>query len=322
MKKTDGNYRRRRRVLACALLALTLSSSCGGGVIAIGGGITGSGFTSGVIAGFGSIVVSDISYELGEATITNEGVPIAEADLRLGMVVTIFANFNADGLTATALTVDAANVLQGMVESVDVGGGSFEALSQTILVDADTVFDGVTLATLMVGDSVEISGFIDADGNVRASRVEDEGGSGESELSGIIENFDAMAETFTLGPLTVDFSSADIEGEPPGGLMDGLLVEVETTLPVLGDVFEAEEVEVGSGLEAMEGDEAEFEGVVTEVVSGTEFVLNQVQTVVTDGGTVFEGGVQADIEVNVELSAKGIFGPEGEILADEVEFHD
>ena len=86
----------------CATLAgCGVSVSTDGSVA--GGGIGGTGISSGPIDGFGSIFVNGIEFEIGSALIVVDGVDSAEADLRLGMVVRVCGSWEADG-TGTAVS--------------------------------------------------------------------------------------------------------------------------------------------------------------------------------------------------------------------------
>jgi hypothetical protein len=86
-------------------------------------------------------------------------------------------------------------------------------------------------------------------------------------------------------------------------------------------VLFATEVEVkGIDFDGDEGEEVEIEGLVTRVISATEFVLNQTRRVRTDARTEFENGTAADITVDVRLEAEGIVGDDGVLVAREVEF--
>ena len=129
--------------------------------------------------------------------------------------------------------------VQGPIESIQAGqdGDSqlLVILGVSVIVErTGTVFDGVSFDALAVGDVLEISGFPENGGIVRATRVEKKGvagGATEVELKGIVANL--AGETFTLGQYTVDFSAADLSDIPGASLADGASVEVYNMASIL-----------------------------------------------------------------------------------------
>src|SRR5919106_4552124 len=81
---------------------LLLVTSCGSG------GTGGSGspvVASGPVTGLGSIVVTGITFNTEDATITVNGQPGSAADLRVGHVVTVRGTLDPRGTVGTAETV-------------------------------------------------------------------------------------------------------------------------------------------------------------------------------------------------------------------------
>jgi len=298
-------------VVAVAMAACSSSST--------GGGIGGTSRVLGAISAFGSIVVNGVTFDVDQASVTIDGEPSAPADLQLGMVAAVSGTIDAGGRTGVAETVVVELLVQGPVQSVDPASGTIRALSQSILSDATTVFDGVSLPDLAPGDAIAVSGFFDAEGRIRASRVsppiED-----EIALIGTIQDLDLGASTFRLNALVVRFGSALIKNAPPGGLADGLLVEVDADDPPEDDVMDAIEVDaIGSFLSGDEGDLLEVEGFVTEVLGANEFVVNATQRVRFDDATIFVRGSAADVVLNARLEAEGTADANGVLQATEIE---
>ena len=285
-----------------------------------GGGISGTSIVIGAIAGFGSIVVDDIVFDTTNAVVTIEGDDATVDDLRLGMFVFVRGKVNERRRTGVAERVASDHLLEGPVDGVNAGAGTFSALSQLVITDANTVFDQTTLSTLGPGELVEIFGVLDADASIRATRVERKDAITEIELTGVITNFDPVAETFQFGILTIDFSSALLESIPPGGLADGLLVEVEAEEPPVDDVLVAVGVEMRADLMFEDGDGAEIEGFVTKIVSTNEFLMNVTQRVLITGTTRFERGTRDDLVLNAEIEVEGFFESDGTLIAEEIEF--
>ena len=266
--------------LHCLLATtLTLLTACGGGGGTIAG-IGGTGITaSGTITGFGSIFVNGVEYETGSANIVVDDTIVGEGDLQLGMVVTVTGTLDAGGTTGTATMVSFDDYVQGPVETVPVdptGDGQqleFGVLGVTVLADMTaTVFDnGVTFATLVQGDYIEVSGFADAAGVLHATRIEGKGaftaGLSEVELKGVAAN--VMGNTFDIGSIDVNTAGADLSGVPGGVVMAGMQVEVEGTLT--GTTISASEVKENDDLPDGDLDKASIEGIVSDFVDNSSF---------------------------------------------------
>jgi hypothetical protein len=313
MKRQTGKLGHAFALLVAVAAVWSCSSS--------GGGISGTSLVIGPIDEFGSIVVNGIEFDTDNAEVFLEGDPATLADLQLGMVVFVQGAVKKNGLRGRADIVAADHVLLGPVEAVNALDGTFVSLSQLVITDADTVFASTTIDTLAPGDNVEIFGFFDGDGSIRATRVERFDDIEEIELTGTISNLDTIAETFSLNLLTVDFSMAEIEDAPPGGLEDGMLVEVETEEAPINDLMLAAGVEVrDSDLPVDVGDGVEIAGFISELVSADEFVLNGAQTVFVTPDTVFEDGDASDLVLNARVEVEGVFEIDGSLTAEEIEF--
>jgi hypothetical protein len=282
-----------------------------------GGGISGTGLVAGAISEFGSIIVADIEFDTTNAVVTIEGDPATVDDLKLGMFVYVRGRFDRGSMTGIAERVASDHLVLGPVESV--GATSFTVLSQTVEADAQTVFDGTSLATLAVGDVVEVFGVADAQRGIRATRVQLPSSTAEFEVTGTVANLDVQAETFEIGALTVDFSNAILEDVPQSGLADGMLVEAETDTAPVGGLMAATGVELHTS-PFEEGDAAEIEGLVTAVESADEFVVNATQRVRISDDTRFENGGRADVVLNARVDVEGSIAEDGTLLADEIEF--
>jgi len=272
----------RKTLLAGSIAMLT---ACGGG----GGETASTGTTSGVITGFGSIIVNGVHYDVDSADVSIDGVASAQSLLAVGDVVVLQgSSVNADGVTGTATAVSANDELEGYVldlSGLSAGVGSINVMGQTVTITLDTVFEGddaaiLTISDLSVNDVVEVSGFSDGNGGILATRLETKDSLGNDiEVKGLISSLDTGAFTFTIGSLIVDYSAAT---ELPSLLEDGLLVEVKTDSVLTGDlangfVMAASKVEIEEvdDIDGDEGDEIEVQGLISGVDQVAEtFVFN------------------------------------------------
>lgn len=308
---------------ALAVAAAVLLTSCGGG--------SGSDDTAdstpvmaiGAITGFGSVHVNGVRFDTSGATVTLDGQPGTESQLHVGQVVRIEGRLNADGRSGRASSVDFDDAVEGPVQSVDATAGTLIVLGQTVRVDGLTSFDDdfqpASLAGVAAGAIVEVSGFRDADGAIRATRIEREDAGDEFEVTGTVEGHDAAAKRFEIAALIVDYSAAQLDDLPGGAPADGLLVEVKgrTLDPngvLLATRVEGKRVDMG----ADDDDEVEIEGVITRFVSPADFDVNGLP-VTTTAATRFENGTSASLALNVRVEVEGQVR-DGVLQAEKVEF--
>jgi hypothetical protein len=237
---------------------------------------------AGTITGFATTVAVDgVDY----SATSNAGValdvdPRAEtaatmADLKLGQQVEVALDASGQ---ATKLLVRATAI--GPVESIDLNGGSFKVLGQTVKVvtvgDARTVFEGIDdLSKLKIGDWTEVHGTLDATQNIVATRVEVKPAAGEIKVraGGLVKGLNATAKTFKLGDLTINFTNAIVK--PDGAkIEDNVFVYVYSDqLPAAGTLA-AKAVRVVK-MPTLEGHRLHFGGLVTDAAAdGKKFKVN------------------------------------------------
>ncbi len=324
----------RQTLILGVTLAITGCGGGGGGSDPVvnppppSGGIDRGGVAVGPIDGFGSVIVNGVKFDTSEAQFTVDGVPGAQDDLAVGQVVVIKGTIDDDGLTGTADTVSYDDAVKGPVDagSLDLVNQSFRVLGQPIRVTTGTAFDDSiqpgSLDALAEGDVVEVSGLPDADGFVRATRIE-RSSAGLFELKGFVRNLDTGAFTFDIGTQTVDYSAAQLDDFPAGGPANDDFVEAK------GSVFSIEGALVATRVQRQndltgddlgeEGDDAEIEGYVNGFRSSADFDVVGIR-IRTTASTRFERGTQADIRVNARLEAEGKLQADGSIVADEILF--
>jgi hypothetical protein len=249
------------------------------------GGVGGSGVSKGPVSAFGSIFVTGIKWETDSAEVVINGAPASEADIQLGMVVTVEGDVDDGGLTGTATRVTFDEDLEGPIESITPVGTDGIAANLTVLGVEVFVEDGVTVfeddgsgfdfASMSVNDVVEVSGLRASDGSIRATHIEREGslipGTTQVEIEGIVSNLvlDSPPGTgsFEIGTITIlfgattslPFDAPPFEGDP---------VEVTGIYEASGDIT-ATEIELEDDV-LPDVDVAKIEGVITALAPTAE----------------------------------------------------
>jgi len=222
-----------RNALLPGLLALAILLHFG--CDADSGGIGGSGVTAaseGTVTAYGSIWVNGVRWHIDDADIdVDSDDDGSQADIALGMVVKVYGEVDPETSEGVATQVIQDFALRGPISAIDlpVGGvGTLTVLGQTAVVDGSTLFDPedptLTLGSLAVGESVHLSGLVDADSTLHVTYLEG-GSQQEVELDGKVSSYDGF-EQFQIGGVTVDFDSATTLINLPWGLMNGMKVEV------------------------------------------------------------------------------------------------
>lgn len=312
-------------VVGLAIVVMTFSV-CGDGGIGdlAGGGTGGTGISTGPITGFGSVHVDGVVFKTDDEVAPGfktkkvaKGVDHSNArdrDLfRVGMVVTV--RHGADDNNASEIDYDPR--LRGPVESKVAGSvPALAVLGRTVLVD-----DAPLFASLDVGNVVEVDGFVDDRGRIRATYVDvtetAPTAREEFELSGYVAAADPSAGRFDLaslpdgvGEVVAVSYSPDAVQDLPSGPAEGVYVRITTldAQPVNG-VLRATGIYPASPRTSFpEGASVDLDGLVTRVrsVSGA-FVSFDLEGKEVQAGssTEFIGGTATDIGSNVRVLVHG-----------------
>ena len=315
-----------KRTLLSAATCLLLSS-CGGGDMLTagigGGGIGGTGISMGTIAGFGSIWVNGVRYDVSNASFTRDGASVSgQGDYRIGEVVTITGSVNADGVSGVANSVEYDDSLEGTVSAASTDGETLSVLGVTVRVDALTLLHGFNALTdLQAGNVVEISGYKQQD-TIRATSIilkqaTFTDNQSTIEIKGTVSDVDLIAKTFKLGTLVVDYASASLS-MPNNLVTAGQFVEVKSRQAPQGNRLIASEVELKDEYPNYNnGQEVELEGLVTSFSSILQFSVNG-QPTTTNASTTYEYGLASDVQLNSLVEVKGTINSNGVLLAEEV----
>lgn len=325
-------------VIAISLL------SCGGGTQLAEGGIGGSGISQGAVTDYGSIIVNGVHFDTTGAVITKDGGdPVTNLDdadinqfINIGMVVTVKGSINDDGISGKADTISYDDIIEGPVVGTP-SGTSINVLGQNV-----NVVDGAngtryacdegytsclfsTFADLQDGQVIEVSGFIDANGDITAAYIElkedsytRDTGLEEADVFELKGKVTTVINdlSFTIGDLIIDTTNT---GDTTG--LDGMFVKAKGTFDGTDTLTTTETVEIDNdGFDIEDADKAELEGLATTACTTNtcDFTLSGV-TVRIDSNTTFIDGIVTDIYEGVKLEAEGAL--QGGILhASEIEF--
>lgn len=267
--------------------------------------------TSGIISGFGSIVVNGVHYSTNSTAIsTDDNQQAAEQELAIGMVVQLEGSINADGTSGSAKSVKYSAQLEGPVSFIDLANKTVTILGQVVAVDDITVFEGVSLNTLKVGDVVEVSGFFKAPGQFYASRIElDNKPAAQLKLYGTISELNHAGQTFRLGHLLVSYSQARFEDFTQAQLANGQSVKVQarsydaSTNQLVASLVDLEKSQPATTAQLW------LEGMISNYQTDTSLILNG-QTFLLSADTRFEHGQRSQLAngVSIKLQAVAVAG--------------
>jgi hypothetical protein len=337
-----------RKLGAVLTVAVLTAAGCGGGggggdsvspppptTPPPSGGIIRTGAVSaGQITGFGSIIVNGITYDTSGATFTRDDNPSSQEDFKVGETVIVKGTIDSDNTNAVADSVVLDEIVEGPVSSINEFG-VLTVLGQAVTVSLDTAVDDSCPASLDDASiaAVEVYGNVDTSGTIAATRIECKTALevDEYEINGIVSNLNAGNFTFSINGLQVDYSSAVIDDNFPGGtrnISNDDPVEVKAlpgnfddsgATPVLG----ASKVDYRGGvLAGNEGDHYEVQGLISDFVSATQFnvrVGSLVIAVTTTDSTVYEGGSSADLGNNLKVEVEGDLNSSDQLQATKVE---
>lgn len=162
----------------------------------------------------GDGVVAGYSVSLAGISLSRSSTP----ELQVGMVL----NLTTDG-NNKVLSVVYDDIIRAPVTAVDTAKKSLTVAGMTILTENARWGNDLTFDTATTGTLVEVSGFLIDSTTIQATYIEREIDESElAEIQGVVTALDSTAETFKLGSIIVDYSSAYAPG-----MANGLWVEVE-----------------------------------------------------------------------------------------------
>lgn len=307
-------------LLAVAMLVLGGCGAGGGSVASAGsGGISGTGLSVGSVTGFGSVFVNGSEFDTTGATIVVEGNGATQSDLRVGHVVIVNANFDDNKASRVEYRAQVKGPVQAVtVQDATVGNATLTVFGQAVATNSATNLVGTQLDqtqpnALKVGDLVEISGLLDANGTLVATYFESKATLAQYQVIGKVTNL--TATTFRIGALTIDFSSANGSAHAgdtveASGLAAGFTAGTNT--------FVADSIDTLTDVSPARDELLEIEGYITRFVSTADFDVGTVHAKVVST-TRFEGGSAASLAQNVKVEMEGRVDSNGVLVADKIE---
>jgi hypothetical protein len=307
--------------LALATSALVLSACGGGGDAGTGAGAESpQTYSTGMISGFGSIIVNGVRFDDSSATVTDDDDnPHARSNLKLGMIVEVKAGA-VDQLRSAATEIIVRSEIKGPVEAVDVAGNRLTVLGQDVRVSDDTVYEGAPngLASIQTGDLLEVYALLDlVSGHYNAMRVEVKTSLDWYKLRGRVRDLDTAAKTFRIGGALISYAQIAAPEMASLALANGRPVRVKlSTTPQAGAWIA---LKLRSGLRHFEDRAAaELEGFVSDFVSLADFKVGGISVDASRPGLVVKNGSAADIANGVRIEVEGV-AHNGVVIAREVE---
>jgi Domain of unknown function (DUF5666) len=310
----------RRWIGGLALALALLVAACGGSdtSASVGSGGTGAfsttAYSEGTVTALDSVVVNGKRYDDRLASVSDEDGPRALADLKLGMVIRINARLASDG-SASADSINFDSKLRGPVSKINPIARCFFIFGQRVQINDKTRFAGLPTAdinAIQVGQVLQVHGYLNpVNDNIQASLIELPATAPSTyKLSGLARNINRTDATMQIGPETFDLSAFPVERWPTEASF--------TRLSLLPNAPQGTRAWTVSTLSPEYSNntpqsQADIQGVVTELISSTEFRLNN--TPVDAASAVFLNGT---VQVGDIITVKGTLA-QGRLSATEVQ---
>ncbi|MCB1608152.1 MAG: hypothetical protein KDI71_14380 [Xanthomonadales bacterium] len=235
---------------------------------------------------------------------------------------------NGNATSGVANNVDFRNLVRGPITATD----PLSVLDQPLTVTGETVLEGIPgndLSNLAVNDLLDVSGFLDVDGIIVATRIAlQTNPTADWKLFGQVSGL--SGNLFNIGAQAVDFSGVSPVGCVPD-LADGQFVELEA-LPnpgysagsVLGQLNQLECEDPNFTNPPPGTVVASLEGIISEIPDPmpvpAQFSMLGI-TVLTTAQTEYRAGTVDDLDLGVRVEAEGFYDSAAQTLtATEVRF--
>ena len=150
----------------------------------------------------GAVVVDGVQYSTDNASVVVNGSCAEVTDLQLGHVVTVIGEVDSQTNLGTADRIVSDDDVAGAILALDVDHETLNVIGQNIVVTAETVFGDTirpaSLATLGLREQVAVSGRVDSDGVIVATRIDRWPANSGWQASGIASLLDESNGVFHL----------------------------------------------------------------------------------------------------------------------------
>jgi len=210
------------RILLNKFYTLLLLSACGGGqvpatdssnqTLTVDNGMPTTVTRVGVITGFGSVIIDGVRYNTDAAEVLVNGSSVADLqDLRVGMRVGVVYSEADDSDQPIVSQLAYRSDIEGAITSINRVDRILVVAGTQVHYNELTRFWGASPDVLVVGDVLEVSGHFVGDLPFLATFIELENDQDELQRTvGYVADLDEVAQTFSLGSLTVDYSGVAI----------------------------------------------------------------------------------------------------------------
>jgi hypothetical protein len=276
------------------------SNTDGSGVGSGGTGVTADAAGIGAADGLGSIILNGLRYDTDSATFTIEDA----TELQIGMSARVAGKVDANFTSGVATQVQSAAELRGAASGIDTSAGSFVVMGTVVSIDSATVWaDANGLADINLNSIVQVWGLPSAPGALRATRIQIAPTLTDPLVTGTVQNLDTVRKTFTLGQLTINFSSAAFTGMNASSLANGILVRARGTVAPVAGVLTATTVQGWYAIPVSDGIAVQLAGVITDFASRSSFKVLGTPVDATNGQIT--GGPVGSLGNGVKVEVDG-----------------
>ncbi len=294
-----------------AVLLIASGCSSGSESLSASGGIGGTGVTVGDVSDYGSIFVNGMELDTSHAEIYVEGALAGSGNeaarnlIPIGQRVVVQGDIQ-DDQNGTALRVDLFYYVQGPVWQVtrlDEQTVQLDVMGQTVFVEPQTTLAGVTVDSLAPDMVLQVSGTLDALGDIHAGHVALLAGNTAPDLvvlvKGRIQNLDTNTKHFQINDLLVDYSrvqnAAELVAEDHSvaveGALNGEILLADSLRRFATDLFDSAE-------------EFSMDGFITASLGVGLWRMGPYRIRI-DAATWFEGIDPEELETGVRVVVQG-----------------
>jgi hypothetical protein len=276
------------------------SNTDGSGVGSGGTGVTADAAGIGAADGLGSIILNGLRYDTDSATFTIEDA----TELQIGMSARVAGKVDANFTSGVATQVQSAAELRGAASDIDTSAGSFVVMGTVVSIDSATVWaDANGLADINLNSIVQVWGLPSAPGALRATRIQIAPTLTDPLVTGTVQNLNTVGKTFTLGQLTINFSSAAFTGMNASSLANGIIVRARGTVAPVAGVLTATTVQGWYAIPVSDGIAVQLAGVITDFASRSSFKVLGTPVDATNGQIT--GGPVGSLGNGVKVEVDG-----------------